>query len=116
MPRLTEQEQQDIVRYLEADKPLPESIALSCSRKSARWSGRNGKTSEVRNRAAIPGIEQVDEPRADKAEEPGQNSAVRYPRPSDEGLDEQANLGRQQVNLSSLKNGPMRRRSKPRAA
>ena len=24
MPRLTEQEQQEIIRYLEADKPLPE--------------------------------------------------------------------------------------------
>ena len=24
MPRLTEQEQQDIIRFIEADKPLPE--------------------------------------------------------------------------------------------
>jgi len=24
MPRLTEQEQQDIIRYIEADKPLPD--------------------------------------------------------------------------------------------
>lgn len=24
MPRLTEQEQQEIIRYVEADKPLPE--------------------------------------------------------------------------------------------
>jgi hypothetical protein len=26
MPRLTEQEQQEIIRYIEADKPLPEKF------------------------------------------------------------------------------------------
>ena len=26
MPRLTEQEQQEIIRYLEADKPLPDKF------------------------------------------------------------------------------------------
>jgi hypothetical protein len=29
MPRLTEQEQQEIIRYIEADKPLPEKVSLS---------------------------------------------------------------------------------------
>ena len=28
MPRLTEQEEQDIIRYLEADKPLPDKYWL----------------------------------------------------------------------------------------
>lgn len=32
MPRLTEQEQQEIIRYLEADKPLPDSIKLRQTR------------------------------------------------------------------------------------
>jgi len=36
MARLTEQEKQDIVRYLEADKPLPDKV-LVCEGESDTW-------------------------------------------------------------------------------
>lgn len=38
MARLTEQEQQEIVRFIEADKPLPERYRFLFSRTSARSS------------------------------------------------------------------------------
>jgi adenine specific DNA methylase Mod len=68
MPRLTEQEQQDILRYLEADKPLPDKyrFLLFANKREVElvW---NGKTNEVCN-IVLPFqvIEQVDEPRAEK--------------------------------------------------
>jgi len=68
MPRLTEQEQQEIIRYLEADKPLPDKFRFLLFEDKREvelvW---NGKTSEVCN-IVLPFqvIEQVDEPRAEK--------------------------------------------------
>src|SRR3990170_2504120 len=68
MPRLTEQEQQEIIRFLEADKPLPDKyrFLLFADKREVElvW---NGKTSEVTN-VVLPFqvIEQVDEPRAEK--------------------------------------------------
>jgi len=68
MPRLTEQEQQEIIRYLEADRPLPDKyrFLLFADKREVElvW---NGKTSEVCN-VVLPFqvIEQVDEPRAEK--------------------------------------------------
>ena len=48
MPRLTEQEQQEIIRFLEADKPLPEKyrFLLFDDKREVElvW---NGKTNEV---------------------------------------------------------------------
>jgi hypothetical protein len=50
VPRLTEQEQQEIARYLEADKPMPERFRflLFGDKREVElvW---NGKTSEVCN-------------------------------------------------------------------
>jgi hypothetical protein len=71
MPRLTEQEQQEIVRYIEADKPLPDKFRFLLFEDKREvelvW---NGKTGEVCN-IVLPFqvIEQVDEPRAEKPEE-----------------------------------------------
>jgi len=68
MPRLTEQEQQEIIRFLEADKPLPDKFRFLLFEGKREvelvW---NGKTSEVCN-IVLPFqvIEQVDEPRAEK--------------------------------------------------
>ena len=68
MPRLTPQEQQEVIRYLEADKPLPEKyrFLLFDDKREVElvW---NGKTNEVCN-VVLPfqTIEQVDEPRAEK--------------------------------------------------
>lgn len=68
MPRLTEQEQQEIIRYIEADRPLPDKYRFLLFEEKREvelvW---NGKTSEVCN-IVLPFqvIEQVDEPRAEK--------------------------------------------------
>ena len=68
MPRLTEQEQQEIIRFIEADKPLPDKYRFLLFEDKREvelvW---NGKTSEVCN-VVLPFqvIEQVDEPRAEK--------------------------------------------------
>ena len=68
MPRLTEQEQQEIIRFLEADKPLPDKFRFLLFEDKREvelvW---NGKTSEVCN-IVLPFqvIEQVDEPRVEK--------------------------------------------------
>lgn len=70
MLRLSEQEKQEIVRFLEADKPLPEKyrFLLFDDKREVElvW---NGKTGEVCN-IVLPfqTIEQVDEPRAEKPE------------------------------------------------
>lgn len=69
MSRLTEQEQQEILRFLEAGKPLPEKYRFLLFEDKREvelvW---NGKSSEVCN-IVLPFqvIEQVDEPRAEKA-------------------------------------------------
>ena len=68
MPRLTEQEQQEILRFIEADKPLPEKYRFLLFEDKREvelvW---NSKTNEVCN-IALPfqSIELVDEPRAEK--------------------------------------------------
>ena len=50
MPRLTEQEQQEIIRYIEADKPLPDKYRfLLFDEKREVELVWNGKTSEVCN-------------------------------------------------------------------
>jgi hypothetical protein len=111
MPRLTEQEQQEIIRFLEADKPLPDKyrFLLFADKREVElvW---NGKTSEVCN-VVLPFqvIEQVDEPRAEK------------PTSLQLGLFDLDKRGRQlkgwtnkliwgdnKLILSSLKNGPLR--------
>jgi len=73
MPQLTltGQEKQEIIRYLEADKPLPEKYRFLLFKDKREvelvW---NGKTNEVCN-IVLPFqvIEQVDEPRAEKPED-----------------------------------------------
>ena len=71
MPRLTEQEQQEIIRYIEADKPLPDKFRFLLFEDKREvelvW---NGKSSEVCN-IVLPFqvIEQVDELRAEKPED-----------------------------------------------
>ena len=70
MARLTEQEQQEIIRFIEADKPLPDKYRFLLFEDKREvelvW---NGKTHEVCN-IVLPfqTIEQVDEPRAEKPE------------------------------------------------
>jgi DNA modification methylase len=115
MPRLSDQERQEVQRYLDADQPLPEKYRFLLFEDKRQvelvW---NGKTNAVCN-VVLPfqTIEQIDEPRAEQ--------------PSDTQRSQQGDLfstdarGRQlkgwtnkliwgdnKLILSSLRNGPLR--------
>ena len=111
MPQLTDQEKQEIIRYLEANKQLPDKYRFLLFEEKREvelvW---NGKTNEVCN-IVLPfqTIEQVDEPRSE-------NNV-----PLQMGLFDTDARGRQlkgwtnkliwgdnKLILSSLKNGPLR--------
>ena len=118
MARLNDQERQEILRYIEADKPLPEKYRFLLFEDKREvelvW---NGKTNEVCN-VVLPFqvIEQVDEPRAEKPEDAQTGTAKLQ-----EDLFLTDSRGRQlkgwtnkliwgdnKLILSSLKNGPLR--------
>ena len=111
MPRLTEQEQQEIIRYLEADKPLPDKyrFLLFGDKREVElvW---NGKTSEVCN-IVLPFqvIEQVDEPRAEKDTRLQMSMFDLDARGRQlKGWTNKLIWGDNKLILSSLKNGPIR--------
>jgi len=111
MPRLTEQEQQEILRFLEADKPLPDKYRFLLFEDKREvelvW---NGKSSEVCN-IVLPFqvIEQVDEPRAEKPEETALQSSLFDSRGRQlKGWTNKLIWGDNKLILSSLKNGPLR--------
>jgi len=113
MPRLTEQEQQEIIRYLEADKPLPDKyrFLLFADKREVElvW---NGKSSEVSN-IVLPFqvIEQVDEPRAEKPDETALQMSMFDLDARGRQLKGWTNKliwGDNKLILSSLKNGPLR--------
>ncbi|AFM26121.1 site-specific DNA-methyltransferase [Desulfomonile tiedjei] len=113
MPRLTDQEKQEIIRFIDADKPLPDKYRfLLFDEKREVELVWNGKTGEVCN-IVLPFqvIEQVDEPRAEKPDD----TKIQF------DLFDLDNRGRQlkgwtnkliwgdnKLILSSLKNGPLR--------
>ena len=111
MPRLTEQEQQEIVRFIEADRPLPEKYRFLLFEDKREvelvW---NGKTSEVCN-IVLPFqvIEQVDEPRAEKPEDTSLQLGLFDTRGRQmKGWTNKLIWGDNKLILSSLKNGPLR--------
>lgn len=111
MPRLTEQEQQEIIRFIEADKPLPDKYRFLLFEDKREvelvW---NGKTSEVCN-IVLPFqvIEQVDEPRAEKPEDTALQSNLFDSRGRQlKGWTNKLIWGDNKLILSSLKNGPLR--------
>src|SRR5579875_3698381 len=111
MPRLTEQEQQEIIRYLEADKPLPDKYRFLLFEEKREvelvW---NGKTNEVCN-IVLPFqvIEQVDEPRAEKPEDTAAQGGLFDARGRQlKGWTNKLIWGDNKLILSSLKNGPLR--------
>jgi DNA modification methylase len=113
MPRLTEQEKQEIIRYLEADKPLPDKyrFLLFADKREVElvW---NGKTSEVSN-IVLPFqvIEQVDEPRAEKPADTALQMGMFDLDARGRQLKGWTNKliwGDNKLILSSLKNGPLR--------
>jgi DNA modification methylase len=113
MPRLTEQEQQEIVRFIEVGKPLPDKyrFLLFDDKREVElvW---NGKTSEVCN-IVLPFqvIEQVDEPRAEKPEDTALQADMFSLDARGRQLKGWTNKliwGDNKLILSSLKNGPLR--------
>ena len=111
MPRLTEQEQQEIIRFLEADKPLPDKYRFLLFENKREvelvW---NGKTNEVCN-IVLPFqvIEQVDEPRAERDTRLQMSLFDLDARGRQlKGWTNKLIWGDNKLILSSLKNGPLR--------
>lgn len=111
MPRLTEQEQQEVIRFLEADRPLPDKYRFLLFEEKREvelvW---NGKTSEVCN-IVLPFqvIEQVDEPRAEKPADTALQGSLFDSRGRQlKGWTNKLIWGDNKLILSSLKNGPLR--------
>jgi len=109
--KLTDNEKRDIVKLLEADKPLPEKYRFLLFEDKREvelvW---NGKTSEVCN-IVLPFqvIEQVDEPRAEKPGEDGiQRELFDFRGRQLKGWTNKLIWGDNKLILSSLKNGPLR--------
>jgi len=117
MPRLTDTERQEILRYLEADKPLPDKYRFLLFEEKREvelvW---NGKTNEVCN-IVLPfqSIEQVDEPRREGS---GPQKKYAFLEAAGYSLDGRGRQlkgwtnkliwGDNKLILSSLKNGPLR--------
>lgn len=110
MARLTDQEKQEILRYMEEDKPLPDKYRFLLFEDKREvelvW---NGKTNEVCN-VVLPfqTIERIDEPRKEKAQFQGSLFEVDSRGRQDKGWTNKLIWGDNKLILSSLKNGPMR--------
>ena len=110
MAKLTELEQQEIIRFMEAGKPLPDKFRFLLFEDKREvelvW---NGKTGEVCN-VVLPFqiIEQVDEPRSEKELklQPGLFDAASGRQLK--GWTNKLIWGDNKLILSSLKNGPLR--------
>jgi len=113
MARLTEQERQEVIRYIEAGKPLPDKYRfLLFDEKREVELVWNGKTNEVCN-IVLPFqvIEQVDEPRAEKPSDTAMQMDLFSMDARGRQLKGWTNKliwGDNKLILSSLKNGPMR--------
>src|SRR3989339_1740879 len=108
---LSDNEKRDIIKYLEADKPLPDKyrFLLFADKQEVElvW---NGKTSEVTN-VVLPFqiIEQVDEPRSEKEVKLQQALFdVDIRGRQLKGWTNELIWGDNKLILSSLKNGPLR--------
>lgn len=113
MARLTEPERQELIRFIEADKPLPEKFRflLFDDRREVElvW---NGKTNDVCN-VVLPfqTSEQVDEPRAEKPEDTAAQQDLFSTDSRGRQLKGWTNKliwGDNKLILSSLKNRPLR--------
>ncbi|MEK7538740.1 MAG: site-specific DNA-methyltransferase [Patescibacteria group bacterium] len=108
--KLTDNEKRDVMKYLEAGKPLPEKYRFllfgDAQEVELLW---NGKTNEVTN-VVLPfqTIEQIDEPRSN---EKFGNQASLFDMSGRQitGWTNKLIWGDNKLILSSLKNGPMRK-------
>jgi hypothetical protein len=116
MPRLSDQERQEVQRYLDADQPLPEKYRFLLFEDKRQvelvW---NGKTNAVCN-VVLPfqTIEQVDEPRAEQPQDvqsmqQGDLFSTDARGRQLKGWTNKLIWGDNKLILSSLKNGPLRR-------
>ncbi len=116
MPRLSDQERQEVQRYLDADQPLPEKYRFLLFEDKRQvelvW---NGKTNAVCN-VVLPfqTIEQVDEPRAEHPQvassmQQGDLFSTDARGRQLKGWTNKLIWGDNKLILSSLKNGPLRR-------
>lgn len=110
--RLTDNEIRDIVKYLEAGKPLPEKFRFLLFEEKREvelvW---NGKTNEVTN-IVLPFqiVEQIDEPRIEKEEtQDAQFNIFDHRGRQQTGWTNKLIWGDNKLILSSLKNGPLRK-------
>lgn len=107
---LSDNEKRDVIKYLEAGKPLPEKYRFLLFNDDREvellW---NGKTNEVTN-IVLPfqTIEQIDEPRSD-AKFGNQNSLFDTSGRQITGWTNKLIWGDNKLILSSLKNGPLRK-------
>lgn len=111
MIKLTEQEQREVIRFIEQNKPLPDKyrFLLFDDKREVElvW---NGKTGDVCN-IVLPfqTIEHVDEPRAEKPEDAKfQPDLFDRRGRQQKGWTNKLIWGDNKLILSSLKNGPMR--------
>jgi adenine-specific DNA-methyltransferase len=114
MARLTDQEKQDVLRFLEADKPLPEKYRFLLFEDKREvelvW---NGKTGDVCN-IVLPfqTIEQIDEPRSEADKEKSDPQLQLFSTDDRgrqlKGWTNKLIWGDNKLILSSLKNGPLR--------
>ena len=111
MQQLTDQQRQEIDRYLQAGRPLPDKYRFLLFEDKREvelvW---NGKTGEVFN-GVLPFqvIEHIDEPRAATPEEPVEQLMMFDDRGRQrKGWSNKLIWGDNKFILSSLKNGPMR--------
>lgn len=108
--KLTDNEKRDIVKFLEAGKPLPEKYRFLLFKDDREvelvW---NGKTNEVTN-VVLPFqvIEQIDEPREGK-EFGDKGTLFDFSGKQITGWTNKLIWGDNKLILSSLKNGPMRK-------
>ena len=111
MLKLSEQEKQEIIRYLESNQELPEKYRFLLFEDKREvelvW---NGKTNQVCN-IVLPfqTIEQVDEPRAEKPQDTRAQMSLFDARGRQlKGWTNKLIWGDNKLILSSLKNGPLR--------
>lgn len=109
--KLADNEKRDVIKYLEAGKPLPEKYRFLLFGETQEvellW---NGKTNEVTN-VVLPFqvIEQIDEPRSDAKFGNSQGSLFDTSGRQITGWTNKLIWGDNKLILSSLKNGPLRK-------
>ena len=111
MAQLTPQEQQEIIRYLEAGRPLPDKFRFLLFEDKREvelvWNGKSGEVCNIVLPFQV--IEQVDEPRAEKPSDAALQGGLFDERGRQlKGWTNKLIWGDNKLILSSLKNGPLR--------